>query len=450
MSPDPHPTQADAFIADLAAFRVSCGNPTLRQVSAMVDRLGDLYGPQYKKLPPLSVTALSDILGGRRRGLPSWERVLSIVLACQRHKVDTTGLPADPGVQVLPDWLERWTRAADADLAEAAGLEVPQLLRNELVGNAGGWGIDAEWDQETQHRVRQAIADRGCCRSPGPGDPLAQDPAHTSSTGRPIGSDLVLRVLANRGLTHLIAFDPSNIEPVYIGGVVRRLRVLTSDPLSLTAARYHDLFGDHALDLLRSAEAEHDCEAAARLGILLVCTECPVEAHAWLERAAHGGDVMALALLAAPAVFTRGLAVELAYEIALQEADRPWEIIPDAETCAEVYGKAAADRGHPGAAHWLAVRHRARDDLAGAVRWFQQAVSAGHRQAAADLTVLQAQIRADQHESDLTAEIPNRETPDEPSQRALPRGRAGRVEDSTAGPAAPPKLLRRRVRQQPA
>jgi TPR repeat protein len=174
---------------------------------------------------------------------------------------------------------------------------------------------------------------------------------------------------------------------------------------SLTAQRYRALFGPYAVDLLRNAEDDRDPDAAARLGILLTCDGYPAEAHAWLMMAEVGGDVMARALLNAEQAYRRGLAAEFAFEFALQEGNQPWEIIPDPDTAAEVYGLASARCGHAGASYWMAARHHARGDQENAAYWFSQAAHLGHRHAGGKFDQIHEQIWA-RAQSSVSAEMP--------------------------------------------
>jgi hypothetical protein len=156
--------------------------------------LGDAYGERYRRLPPLSVTALSDILAGRRLGLPSWERVVSIVLACQRHAYKTGGVTTDRGTAVLPDWLERWTTAVEAVLASSS----------EPPTDRDGWDRPAQL--EPAHPVEEQMPDRLVPAAWLPVDPTG---LHWEPGSQTVQAELVLRVLTSRGMTDLMAFDIS-------------------------------------------------------------------------------------------------------------------------------------------------------------------------------------------------------------------------------------------------
>ncbi|TDD62599.1 hypothetical protein [Actinomadura rubrisoli] len=87
---------------------------------------------------------------------------------------------------------------------------------------------------------------------------------------------------------------------------------------SMAHRRYHDLFGQHGVDLLIAAE-HGDADASCRLGILLLCHEYPAEARAWLVSAANAGDEAAQVLINAAPSRRDQMAAELAYEFTL-----PW------------------------------------------------------------------------------------------------------------------------------
>jgi hypothetical protein len=336
----------DAFLAKLNQLRVSCGKPSLRQISAISERLGDLYGARGRPHDVLTTTALSDILGGRRQGPPPWEKVAAFVLSCQRYGYETRALDHDPGLGTLPGWLDSLTAIeapVAADVEAGAATDAPAPLQSSLETTAGEPTI------------------QGC-----------PEPDHTD---QPTGA-----------APPEPAQGELDLDPAWPGQGARGL--------SLTAERYLTLFGTHAVDLLNSAEQNRDPDAAARLGILLTCAGCPAEAQAWLWTADRGGDVMARALLNADSAYRLGLAAEFAFELALQEGNQPWEIIPDPDTPAEVYGVASARCNHAGAAYWMAARCLARGDQENAAYWFNLAARRGHRLASSRFNEIHEQLWA--------------------------------------------------------
>ncbi len=100
----------DAFIAHLRAFHQECGGPSFRNLQRISRDLRTLYqaqGDAAYLLVELSRTAISEILGGKRKGLPSFDWVASFVLSCQRWAVEQGIIARDPGPSTLPDWARR-------------------------------------------------------------------------------------------------------------------------------------------------------------------------------------------------------------------------------------------------------------------------------------------------------------------------------------------------------
>lgn len=100
----------DAFIAHLRAFHQECGGPsyrTLHRISAELPAIYHQQGDVAYLLVELSRTAISEILGGKRKGLPSFDWVASFVLSCQRWAVEQGIIACDPGASTLADWARR-------------------------------------------------------------------------------------------------------------------------------------------------------------------------------------------------------------------------------------------------------------------------------------------------------------------------------------------------------
>ncbi|SEG48029.1 hypothetical protein SAMN04489712_105453 [Thermomonospora echinospora] len=122
MAQDVHNPVVAAFVAQLREFHLACGAPAYRSLVDVSGRLADLYPEQVRErnLPKLSVSAISEVLGGRRAGLPSAGWVVSFVLACQRRAFETFVISADPGVDTVPTWIERLQQARTALAPECA------------------------------------------------------------------------------------------------------------------------------------------------------------------------------------------------------------------------------------------------------------------------------------------------------------------------------------------
>lgn len=118
-------TSKGAFIAHLGAFHQECGKPSCRKLQGISKELRSLYpaqGDAAYLLIELSRTAISEILSGKRKGLPSFDWVASFVLSCQRHAVEQGIVARDPGTSTLPEWARR--RAAH-DVGAALALTKP-------------------------------------------------------------------------------------------------------------------------------------------------------------------------------------------------------------------------------------------------------------------------------------------------------------------------------------
>lgn len=113
------PATAD-FRARLREHHMECGAPSYRSLVVISRRLPELYPDhlQGRDLPGLSVTAISEVLNGRRSRLPPAGWVAAFVLACQRRAFETCVLATDPGPKTLPDWMTHY-RQARADTVTA-------------------------------------------------------------------------------------------------------------------------------------------------------------------------------------------------------------------------------------------------------------------------------------------------------------------------------------------
>lgn len=172
---------------------------------------------------------------------------------------------------------------------------------------------------------------------------------------------------------------------------------------SLTADRYRETFGEHAVELLQAAEDDHDLEACCRLGLLLTCVGSVDEGSYWLSVAARDGeDPIAVAVLQISLAHPpeggptrREFAAECLYDMAVAEgyrlkrtrASRPADWI-------DLYLEIASrGGGHLDAAYHLAVRHRARGNDNEAAYLFALADRRGHRKARRRFETIYEQIR---------------------------------------------------------
>ena len=103
----PEGTGKDAFIALLKACHEESGRPSYTVLAAISQELPQLYTPAPGTkchFLPLPVSTISEVLGGKRKGLPPFDWVASFVLCCQRHAYERHLLSRDPGTSSLPWW----------------------------------------------------------------------------------------------------------------------------------------------------------------------------------------------------------------------------------------------------------------------------------------------------------------------------------------------------------
>lgn len=126
----------------LTQFRVSCGNPaqpeslSIRTVARISEDLTARYQPPYDppcRLYPLSASAISEILSGKRQGLPAFDWVASYVLSCQRHAVGCRHGRRDQGTTILRPWASIYAaHLADTPSGATAAFCLPQHQQDFL------------------------------------------------------------------------------------------------------------------------------------------------------------------------------------------------------------------------------------------------------------------------------------------------------------------------------
>jgi hypothetical protein len=95
----------DEFIAELRSLRLASGAPSYRQLVGVSRDLDQHYQPPSDaswELAPLATTTISEILSGKRKGLPTFDWVASFVLSCQLWALRTGAISQDPGTSGLP------------------------------------------------------------------------------------------------------------------------------------------------------------------------------------------------------------------------------------------------------------------------------------------------------------------------------------------------------------
>jgi hypothetical protein len=102
------------FLADLKALLKQSGSPSYGELAAISKKL-----PGDRDLPTLSTSALSEILNGRRVGLPTSAWVASFVLSCGQYAWKVGKSTVTSGPDSLPEWQEK-LEAAEAAAGAAA------------------------------------------------------------------------------------------------------------------------------------------------------------------------------------------------------------------------------------------------------------------------------------------------------------------------------------------
>lgn len=231
-----------AFLTQLKKLREQSGSPSCRRLAEASEELATLY-PE-RGLPTLSVTAISEILAGRRANLPGSAWVTSYVLCCQRHAWQVGMLERDPGFESVPDWQEklRAARAAEESAAPGPG-EPPSSAAASPARPSRGYTSGSPLARPQYDYVAgQGAYARELLAELETGDPeaayrvaviLAADPAH-----RDAAIALLLRPGTDR---HLLA-----------------LELLEAD-----TGRFEVAVADHACDLAKAAADEGHLAAAA-------------------------------------------------------------------------------------------------------------------------------------------------------------------------------------------
>jgi hypothetical protein len=117
-------TLKDELLTALTQFRVDCAGPAgsdslpLRTIASISEELTTLYSQPDDppcRLYPLSPTAISETLSGKRHGFPAFGWAASYVLSCQLHAARQYPGRRDQGTMILRHW-------ADIYAAHTAGI----------------------------------------------------------------------------------------------------------------------------------------------------------------------------------------------------------------------------------------------------------------------------------------------------------------------------------------
>jgi hypothetical protein len=120
----------DIFIAELKAFHRECGEPSFAELAALSEQLASSAAEQQATgqreqsdvpfpVAILSVSAVSEILGNKRKGLPGFTWVATFVRCCQQWAYSHGAKADDPGISSLPGWAQR--RAECAAMSDGDG-----------------------------------------------------------------------------------------------------------------------------------------------------------------------------------------------------------------------------------------------------------------------------------------------------------------------------------------
>jgi hypothetical protein len=337
----PAPDELEEFIVLLERFRYACGLPSLRELSRVSEQVRKHYGKRYPKLPTvLSLTALSDVLGRRRKRPPAWGWVALYVLSCQRFAAEA-GIRPDPEDATLPIWHQRLQAVHRPEVISPADEEIVP---------------DQTTDATRTPRPRSGS-------SPPRQEPLSA-PVYFDDEPPPVGPG------QDPG-GHDPDLPPASAQATAIATQVAELEIYLGDPSAptLSEQRFFTLYGQHGVQLLRTAEGRRDPDAEYRLGVLLCVDNRPKEALAFLLRAESGGHTKARELIEDPA--QRRAAIVHAWRLGTAAAAY------DADQ-AVVYLERAARNGHAGAAFELGTLHMEREEPGRAAAWFATAAECGH------------------------------------------------------------------------
>lgn len=196
----------DELNVALTQLRADCAYPdSLKSLSlrTVVRTSGDLKTYYQRSVDPpcrlysLSLGAISEILGGKRRGLPTFDWVANYVLSCQRHAAGQRPGRRDQGTTVLAYWLNIYAlHAADAagDATRAAeartAYQLPQH-QQDFVLTHGSYGETVVARAQLGHpHARFRVALLLAC-DPGQTDEAVALLIDVASTGHPLALDLL-------------------------------------------------------------------------------------------------------------------------------------------------------------------------------------------------------------------------------------------------------------------
>lgn len=268
----------DELLVALRQLRADCADhahpdqPSGRTLERVSAELMELYrsgeNPSCRLLA-LSPATISEILSGKRQGLPSFDWVASFVLACQRFAVQARPGRRDQGMAILPHWTSIYAAHLRNDPADyPAEYQLPPH-QQDFVLSHGPYGqvLLARAQRGHPHaRYRVAVL-------------LATDPALTTeaagllidvaSTGHPLSLDLLD---ADRDTPHSAegGFPSPHAAAQCAWDLACTAWAREADSIAIAFCRAAARGGnaDAKLRLAQSKLAEIDAEAAAWLAQL--------------------------------------------------------------------------------------------------------------------------------------------------------------------------------------
>ncbi len=266
------------FILALREFWADCGIPPYRVIARVSLDLRERYHlpEEQKRLPSLSAAAISEILAGKRRGMPSSGWVASFVLACQYQSVRAGRRRRDQGLAILSHWSAIYAAHAPAGPGPLPAWHLTGEQR-AFLDSHGPYSqiLIARAEQGHPHaRYRVALL---MATDPDRTDQAAIVLTEVAGTGHPLALDL-LEILARS--KRAAGTKDAHDQP---GSTAAR-----------DAGRLAHQLADEARVRGSEDEASAFCRAAARAGILeaaidlaqtLLTTTDP-EAAQWLRDAA--------------------------------------------------------------------------------------------------------------------------------------------------------------------
>jgi len=268
----------DEFLVALREFRADCGVRSLRALTRISETLRALYPPPANppcELHPMSLTALSEILAGKRRCVPSFSWVASFVLSCQRYAVTDRPGRRDQGTTILPHWHAIYsahaTGAHAASVAAVSGYQLSPQQQAYICGHGPHGEILISRAQHGHPHARYRVALL-----------LATDESRmaeatgilieTASTGHPLALDLLD---ARDAIPADWAGPPGSqlsgqaaARQAYDLAIAARARESDDEALVFSRAAARGGIPEAAVDVARAMLAGIDPEAAGWLSVL--------------------------------------------------------------------------------------------------------------------------------------------------------------------------------------